>query len=186
MQSWARVNAGHYCLFNSQQDIDVAFNRASCLLRQPTQYILYTMTDLEEPAEEESAPASGTQEADFLDALVQEGRVIAHGILFDVNSHTIRSQSFPVLNKIGALLQDNPDLGIIIEGHTDSSGRASWNQVLSERRAESVRKFLMDNHGIDSGRLESVGYGQERPADTNETAEGRQNNRRVELVRIAP
>ncbi|MFP3999640.1 MAG: OmpA family protein, partial [Desulfobacterales bacterium] len=107
-------------------------------------------------------------------------------ILFDVDSHNLRSQSFPVLHRIGSMLREHSDLRILIEGHTDSTGQASRNQVLSEKRAESVRRFLIDNYNIDPGRLESVGYGQRRPTDTNETAEGRQNNRRVELVRIDP
>jgi OmpA-OmpF porin, OOP family len=145
------------------------------------------MTDLEQKeAVPEIVPEVGVQGAELLEALLDKGRVIAHGIFFDVDSHTLRSESFTVLHEIGRMLQASPDLRVVIEGHTDSTGRASWNQALSERRADSVRRFLIDNHGIDPGRLESVGYGQERPADTNETAAGRQNNRRVELVRVTP
>jgi outer membrane protein OmpA-like peptidoglycan-associated protein len=183
MQSWAAVNNGRYNLFTSQPDIDIAFSRASCLLRRPAYYTLTSAMEKEEPPEQEAAESA---EPEIFETLVQDGRVIAHGILFDVDSHNLRSQSFPVLHRIGSMLREHSDLRILIEGHTDSTGQASRNQVLSEKRAESVRRFLIDNYTIDAGRLESVGYGQRRPTDTNETAEGRQNNRRVELVRIDP
>ena len=187
MQSWASVNAGHYNLFSSQQDIDVSFSRASCMLRRPAQYTLTALMEKEEPSEEEvETDTAERHQTDMLETLTQEGRVIAHGILFDINSHALRSQSYTVLRQIGSMLRTHPDLRILIEGHTDSSGRTSLNQVLSERRADSVRRFLIDNYNIDPGRLDSIGYGQDRPTDTNDTAQGRQNNRRVELVRIAP
>lgn len=67
-----------------------------------------------------------------------------------------------------------------IEGHTDNRGGAAYNHGLSQKRAASVVKWLV-SHGIEAGRLTSVGYGQERPLDSNATDEGRQNNRRVEF-----
>lgn len=82
------------------------------------------------------------------------------------------------------MLRQHGDLRLRIEGHTDSVGDAATNQALSERRAASVRQFLIQNHGIDAGRLEAAGLGQTQPVDSNDTPEGRQNNRRVELVRL--
>jgi len=121
---------------------------------------------------------------DLYEDLVADGRVSTQGILFAVNSAQLRPESTPTLKEIGTMLQDYADLRIRIEGHTDSTGEDEYNQSLSERRAESVRRFLIDEYGIDAGRLESQGFGESVPVDSNESPEGRQNNRRVELVRL--
>jgi OmpA-OmpF porin, OOP family len=126
--------------------------------------------------------AAGGRE--LYDALAADGRVVARGILFDTGSDRLRPESTPVLTDIGETLRAHPDLALRIEGHTDNVGDAAMNQALSERRAASVRQYLLDHFGIDADRLEAVGLGEAQPADTNETPEGRQNNRRVELVRI--
>jgi OmpA-OmpF porin, OOP family len=118
------------------------------------------------------------------DRLMAEGRVATRGILFDTGSDRLRPESTPTLNEIGEMLRQNPDLRLRIEGHTDSAGGAEANQQLSERRAASVRQHLVERFGIDTSRLESVGIGQDNPVDSNDTPEGRQNNRRVELVRL--
>jgi len=122
--------------------------------------------------------------ADLYDKLEAEGRVATHGILFAVNSDRIRPESTPTLEEIGTMLQEHADLRLRIEGHTDSDGEDTHNQDLSERRAASVRQFLIDTYGVDEGRLESVGFGESQPAADNGTPEGKQQNRRVELVRI--
>ncbi|HUG43741.1 MAG TPA: OmpA family protein [Acidobacteriota bacterium] len=81
------------------------------------------------------------------------------------------------------MLHDHPDLRIRIEVHTDGAGEAEFNRDLSERRAESLRRILTDDYGVAANRLEAEGLGGDRPLDDNDTAEGRQNNRRVELAR---
>ena len=106
------------------------------------------------------------------------------GILFDTNSAEIRPESGPVLKEIGEMLTNHPDLAIRIEGHTDSIGDESSNQALSERRANAVRNWLIEYYEVDPARLEAVGMGESSPVASNETAEGRQMNRRVELVRL--
>jgi OmpA-OmpF porin, OOP family len=118
------------------------------------------------------------------DALSGDGRVAVRGILFDTGSERIRPESTPTLTEIGEMLRQHADLRLRIEGHTDNVGDAAANAALSERRAEAVLRYLSDRHGIDASRLEAVGLGQSEPADSNETPEGRQNNRRVELVRL--
>lgn len=118
------------------------------------------------------------------DALVADGRVATQGILFDTGSDRIRPESTPTLREIGDMLKQNGDLRITIEGHTDNTGNAAANQALSEKRAEAVKAFLVSNHGIDGGRLEAKGFGASKPTSPNDTAEGRQNNRRVELVKM--
>ena len=80
------------------------------------------------------------------------------------------------------VLKKYPELHVIIEGHTDSVGTANYNKKLSQRRAESVKKYLVDTLGIDASRLKTVGYGFEKPVASNKTAEGRKKNRRVEIV----
>jgi OOP family OmpA-OmpF porin len=74
-------------------------------------------------------------------------------------------------------------LHLTIEGHTDNTGSATGNQTLSEQRAASVRQFLIDTYKIDAARLKSAGFGASKPAASNDTPEGRQTNRRVELVK---
>jgi OmpA-OmpF porin, OOP family len=96
----------------------------------------------------------------------------------------IRPESAPTLKEIGDMLREHPQLHLRIEGHTDDVGQAAANQTLSERRAAAVWQHLMQHYGIDASRLESRGLGQSRPATVNDTPEGRQQNRRVELVRL--
>ncbi|MGI9627387.1 MAG: OmpA family protein, partial [Longimicrobiales bacterium] len=119
---------------------------------------------------------------DLYDRLSDEGRVATKGILFNTDSDEIRPESTPTLEEIGTMLVDHPDLHLAIEGHTDSQGDDTYNQDLSERRAAAVKAFIVDAYGIDAGRLEAAGLGESQPVDSNETVEGRSNNRRVELV----
>jgi len=121
---------------------------------------------------------------DLYDRLSEEGRVATQGIYFDVNSATIKSESGTTLDEIGTMLQDHPDLRISIEGHTDSDGDDALNLDLSDRRAAAVRDYLVSNYVIDASRLESVGLGETVPVADNGTPEGKQQNRRVELVRL--
>jgi OmpA-OmpF porin, OOP family len=118
------------------------------------------------------------------DALTEKGRVATQGIYFDTGSDAIRQESAPTLKEIGTMLKDHPDLKLAIEGHTDNVGKAESNQALSEKRAAAVRKYLIDTYQIEAGRLEAKGMGQTKPAASNDTAEGRQENRRVELVKM--
>ncbi len=121
--------------------------------------------------------------ADLYDRLAESGRVATQGILFDVDSDRIRPESTPTLEEIGIMLQQHADLRITIEGHTDNTGDDAHNQQLSEMRAAAVRAFLIEHYGIDAGRLEAAGFGESRPVASNDTPEGRQGNRRVELVK---
>ncbi len=116
-------------------------------------------------------------------AIEAEGRVATQGILFDTGSDRIRPESTPTLKEIGDMLKTHGDLKLLIEGHTDNVGAADMNQALSEKRAAAVRQYLIDNHGIDAARLTSQGFGASTPAASNDTVEGRQQNRRVELVK---
>jgi OmpA-OmpF porin, OOP family len=116
------------------------------------------------------------------EALAEKGHVSTHGIYFDTGSDRIRPESTPTLKEIGQMLKEHPELKLTIEGHTDNVGTAPSNKALSERRAEAVRQFLVSTYGIDSSRLASKGFGATKPVASNDTPEGQQNNRRVELV----
>jgi OOP family OmpA-OmpF porin len=115
--------------------------------------------------------------------LAGEGRIVTHGILFDTGSDVIKPESAPTLRAILALLNEDPGLRFAIEGHTDDQGGPKVNGPLSEKRAEAVKAWLV-KQGIDAGRLTSKGLGQSKPIDSNDTAEGRANNRRVEFVTV--
>lgn len=117
------------------------------------------------------------------DALAEKGRVATQGIYFDTGSDAIRPESAPTLKEIGTMLKDHPDLKLTIEGHTDNVGKPESNQTLSEKRAAAVRQHLIDNFQIDGARLDARGMGQTKPVGPNDSAEGRQQNRRVELVK---
>lgn len=116
--------------------------------------------------------------------LTETGRIVTHGILFDVNSARIKGESYQTLQEIGQLLQDMPDLRLSIEGHTDSDGSDEFNMTLSQKRADSVRAYLISTFGTGADRLEAKGWGESKPLDTNDTPEGKANNRRVELVKL--
>jgi OmpA-OmpF porin, OOP family len=118
------------------------------------------------------------------DALLANGRVATQGIYFDTGSDKIRPESSATLKEIGQMLKDHGDLRLMIEGHTDNVGTEAANQTLSDKRAAAVRQFLVANFGVDAARLESKGFGQSKPAAPNDTPEGRQSNRRVELVKL--
>jgi outer membrane protein OmpA-like peptidoglycan-associated protein len=110
------------------------------------------------------------------------GRARVYGINFDSDSDRIREESRPVLDHVAAMLKARPQWKITIEGHTDSTASSRHNQELSERRANAVRHYLEDA-AIAAARLSAVGYGATRPVAANETALGRAQNRRVELVK---
>jgi len=113
--------------------------------------------------------------------LLEYGRVRLYGINFDYDSDVIRAESKPTLDKIVAMLKSEPTMQLIIEGHTDSDGTTEHNQVLSQKRAESIKSYLV-SAGISSSRLFTEGYGESTPVAPNTTATGKAQNRRVELV----
>src|SRR5438445_8503243 len=102
-------------------------------------------------------------------------------VLFDTASYTLKPGAREKLAKISGIVLAHAGLSLQIEGHTDSIGGDDFNQQLSERRADSVRDFLADQ-GVSPSSITAHGFGKTQPVATNETAEGRQRNRRVELV----
>lgn len=101
--------------------------------------------------------------------------------LFDFDKAVVKQQYLPLIDEIGEILSQNPKMNVQIAGHTDSVGTETYNQGLSERRANAVKDALIKKAMVDAERLETVGYGESKPIMTNETKEGRAKNRRVEL-----
>jgi OmpA-OmpF porin, OOP family len=118
------------------------------------------------------------------DDLAAKGHVGTQGILFDTGNDHLRPESGPTLKEIATMLEQHAELRLRIEGHTDNVGDKAANLSLSERRAASVMDALVRDYHIQAGRLESKGLGDTKPVGKNTTPEGRQNNRRVELVKI--
>jgi outer membrane protein OmpA-like peptidoglycan-associated protein len=118
----------------------------------------------------------------MLDKISTDGKIVTHGILFDVNKASIKPESMGVINQIFQLLKDNPDLKFEIGGYTDGDGDETANLKLSEQRAIAVKDQLVAM-GIAGTRLTTKGYGESKPIDSNSTLEGKANNRRVEFTR---
>jgi outer membrane protein OmpA-like peptidoglycan-associated protein len=111
----------------------------------------------------------------------KETRVVLTNILFPSGEYTLLPASNFDLDKVLSLLESNPEMRIRLEGHTDTIGQAEDNQILSQKRAEAVRDWLI-NQGISPERLEAKGFGATLPKASNETEEGRRENRRTEMV----
>jgi OOP family OmpA-OmpF porin len=103
-------------------------------------------------------------------------------VLFDFDKAELRPESITELERVVKFMSDVPFATALIEGHTDSIGTEEYNQGLSDRRAKAVFDYLT-SRGVDPARLKSIGYGETRPIADNKTAEGRQMNRRVMLIR---
>jgi outer membrane protein OmpA-like peptidoglycan-associated protein len=106
------------------------------------------------------------------------------GLLFDINKYDLRPESRDNIVKLAAILNKYPDTNILIEGHTDSTGTREINQPLSENRAKAVAAFLAQQN-VQSNRFTIMGYGPDQPIAPNDTLEGRQQNRRVDLAIMA-
>jgi flagellar motor protein MotB/tetratricopeptide (TPR) repeat protein len=116
------------------------------------------------------------------DSLVSKP-IVLKNVFFSTNSSELRVKSFNELDKLKKLLEDNPELKIRINGHTDDQGEESDNLFLSERRAEAVKQYLVKN-GVSLGRIEAKGFGESLPIAPNNTEDGRQLNRRTEFIQI--
>ncbi len=107
-------------------------------------------------------------------------KLVIENILFNSGKATLKPQSFEALDKFAELLRKNPSVSIEVSGHTDNTGSASLNKKLSKDRALTVKNYLV-NKGIEDERITYAGYGFEQPIATNDTPEGREQNRRVEI-----
>ncbi len=106
------------------------------------------------------------------------------GILFKTNASDLQPTAQENIRKLAVILNKYPDTNILVEGHTDSTGSTDYNQKLSERRAESVSNYAK-GQGVTGARFSSIGYGENQPVAINSSADGRQQNRRVEIAIFA-
>lgn len=142
----------------------------------------------------EAQLASRTQEADALRRQLadlnakqtERGMVVTLGdVLFETGKADLKGTATANLSKLSGFLKEYPDRTLVIEGHTDSIGSDSFNQVLSQNRADSVKAFLL-NQGIAINRITAFGKGESSPVASNDSASGRQMNRRVEVIIATP
>lgn len=111
----------------------------------------------------------------------EEKAIVLKNVFFDTDKAILKPESFAELNKLKQLLTENATMRIELRGHTDSQGSDTHNLDLSDRRAKAVKEYLIQN-GIVADRLQSKGFGETKPVDTNDTPQGRANNRRTEFV----
>ena len=102
-------------------------------------------------------------------------------VLFDVDSATLKAGAYDEMTRVSRVLQQYPQTNVRIAGHTDSTGSETYNQQLSERRAQAVMNALI-SYGVSAGRMTTIGYGESQPIADNSTQAGRQLNRRVEIT----
>jgi OOP family OmpA-OmpF porin len=116
------------------------------------------------------------------DELNKSGHIALYGIHFDTGKAVILPDSESILGEIVKMLQQNPDVKLSVEGHTDNVGAAASNEALSAKRAQAVVAWL-SAHGVAASRLTAKGWGQAKPVADNTSEDGRAKNRRVELVK---
>lgn len=117
-------------------------------------------------------------------AFARDGRIAVYGFYFDFDKADLKPDSQPQIEQLAALLQDHPELRILIVGHTDGKGAMDYNLDLSQARAQAVAARLSSGYGIDAKRMTAAGAGMMSPVSTNRTEEGRAKNRRVEIVEV--
>jgi len=127
------------------------------------------------------APADA---ADMARAIGNGGSVEIYNILFDTDQAVVKPESKPTLDEIAKLLRNNSSLKLEVAGHTDNTGTAQHNLLLSQERAQAVVQALVKNYAITAARLQAKGYGDTKPLAPNDTERNRANNRRVELRKI--
>lgn len=134
--------------------------------------------------EREAMRQGVTADADaFFDSLRATGRVAVYGILFDTGRSAVKDESAPTLAEIARLLIENEALRLYVVGHTDNVGTMESNMSLSKARAEAVVAYLVEHFGIEAHRLRGYGVSSLAPVASNDTEDGRAQNRRVELVK---
>jgi OOP family OmpA-OmpF porin len=132
------------------------------------------------PVEREGCRAPGAGEAINLEGCATGEAVVLKGVNFETGSSRLTANAKVILNQVADSLAAAPHLRVEIGGHTDAQGSDAFNLKLSDRRAQAAKDYLIAR-GIDAARLTSKGYGESQPVDTNETADGRELNRRVEM-----
>jgi outer membrane protein OmpA-like peptidoglycan-associated protein len=133
--------------------------------------------------DEPGTPENGGCKAKQLVVITDAKLEIKERVYFKTARDVIESKSFALLDNVAAVLKAHPEITKIrVEGHTDDVGDDATNKDLSNRRAASVKRYLIEKGGVDAARLDAQGFGEEKPVAKNDTEEGKQENRRVEFV----
>jgi len=145
---------------------------------EPIEEIPPTEPTLNEPVYAEGAEPSLSEQA----AVVESQPPVTLNVQFGNNKTTVEQVFYPEIEKLATYLNENPSSTVVIEGHTDDSGTASYNQSVSEKRAEAIADVLISTFQISEKRVSAIGYGEEKPLFNNDTAQHRKANRRVTAV----
>lgn len=144
--------------------------------------LLCSTTVLGKPQSDSQTGSSNREQ--MIKDIEETGKTAVYGIYFDFDKAVVKPESDSVLEDIAWILkEEDTDLKLYVVGHTDMIGDLEYNMKLSQARANAVVSVLIHRYGIPSSRLKAYGVGPLAPVDTNDTAEGRAKNRRVELVR---
>jgi len=125
-----------------------------------------------------------TAAPDMRHKLLTEGKIVTYGITFDSGKDVVKPESHATIKEIADVLKENPAVKIRITGHTDSDGNDNLNLDLSKRRAANVKQYLVSQFGIDASRIETDGKGETKPIASNDTAQNKAKNRRVEIEKL--
>jgi outer membrane protein OmpA-like peptidoglycan-associated protein len=187
-QAQAQIAAGQnerqaILLHSRGQEADIAKAQADAARQQAdTSKMQADAAKVQADAAREQLAQTQQQLADLQAKKTDRGMVLTLGdVLFDTGQATLKPGAASILDRVAAFLNDNPMVNVRIEGHTDSTGGADFNQVLSQNRAAAAATALQ-TRGVPPSRITAVGKGQELPVASNATSAGRQQNRRVELV----
>jgi outer membrane protein OmpA-like peptidoglycan-associated protein len=146
------------------------------------QAVLAEAREAQAKAAERRASTLEQELADMRARKTDRGMVLTLGdVLFDTGKATLKPGAYNTIDRLASVLKESPDRKVTIEGHTDNTGSAELNQALSERRADAVQTALLER-GVNSNQIVAVGKGMDFPIASNGNAEGRQRNRRVEMV----
>lgn len=166
---------------------DAAARAYVAILVGEDQALTTAFVEVVEPAGGTPDPSANVAVVDAQQMAVQlgdSGTINIYGLHFGIDSAALQPDSRPTLDQIWQLLQAQPTLRLAVVGHTDNQGSAAYNLQLSARRAQSVVAALVSEYGIDPGRLEPSGRGLTQPIASNDTQDGRAQNRRVELIAL--
>jgi OOP family OmpA-OmpF porin len=140
-----------------------------------------SLNDVEDKCPQDAGPVERLGCPEFAQEIVDSVKDASSNIFFKLNSNRLLSASEVALNKVVSILEANPGWKLRIEGHTDNNGEASYNLMLSQKRAQAVKTYL-ESKGIAPDRLTAEGFGDTKPLASNATLAGRKQNRRVELI----
>ena len=161
-------------------DEQAIYGGAGAILGASAGYLICRAMQEEEAPPPPPPPPPAPRAAPEPPPPVEEERIVLRGVNFDFDKSDIRPDAAVILDEAASQLKANPGRSVRVEGHTDSVGTDDYNQGLSERRAASVRDYLV-NQGVEASRLTTQGFGESNPIASNDTADGRALNRRVEL-----